>query len=162
MENVRIKKNCTLFRIFGKKERKKHSACYRHTRPDIAPTPSALSYTAVWRHTMPRSSCFILALYPVKDGAFSPSASRPPPVPTHFLDYSPTWHFQTFCECAFVLGVCHSFGELRTHGSHPCGWLYYPPVAPGGGFPLSRFRTAAHGTKPPPAPPRGGCHKIVF
>ena len=36
-----------------------------------------------------------------------------------------------------------------------------PPVAPGGGFTLSHFRTAAHAARPPPAPPQGGCLKSI-
>lgn len=42
------------------------------------------------------------------------------------------------------------------------GCLYCPPVAPGGGFTLTHFRTAAHAAKPPPAPPKGGCLKSFF
>lgn len=33
------------------------------------------------------------------------------------------------------------------------GCLSCPPVAPGGGFTLTHFRTAAHAARPPPAPP---------
>ena len=37
-----------------------------------------------------------------------------------------------------------------------------PPVAPGGGFTLTHFRTAAHAAKPPPAPPSGGCSELIL
>ena len=82
--------------------------------------------------------------------------SRPPLVPTHVFSHVVWWVFMVICGYGSVLAVCCSFGGLRTHGRHPCGCLLFPPVAPGGGFPLTRFRTAARRRKAPPLPPPWG------
>lgn len=105
---------------------------------------------------------FIRPLYPHPDGTPSPSALRPPFVPTHIFCYSLSVVFMVVFVLPACLAVCRSLGALRTHGRHPFGCLSCPPVAPGGGLPLVRFRTARHGRQTPPCPPRGGELKINF
>ena len=68
----------------------------------------------------------------------------------------------SFSNCAlFWWFVVRSGDCVRMVGTRS-GCPLCPPVAPGGGFTLTHFRTTAHAQKPPPAPPRGGSLQSFF
>ena len=100
----------------------------------------------------------------------TPSKTARSPRPLHvrrpclhiFFVILTLFFFWSFADAALFWRFVVRSGDCVRMVAARHGRLYYPPVAPGGGFTLSHFRTAAHAATPPPTPPKGGGLKAFF